>query len=115
MKNRCYSTKHPHYNHYGERGITVCDEWLKSRKVFTDWANSHGYDDELTIDRIDVNGDYSPQNCRWANCKQQQRNKRNSVYVEFDGQRIQLQDYLERFGLTYNQYYFRKKKGVQHG
>jgi hypothetical protein len=64
MKRRCYSPQDKRYNYYGGRGITVCDEWLKDFKNFADWALSNGYSDELTLDRIDVNGNYEPLNCR---------------------------------------------------
>lgn len=63
----------------------MCDEWMDFR-VFHKWAMANGYSDELTIDRIDVNGDYCPENCRWITIEDQQRNKTNNVFVEFDGQ-----------------------------
>ena len=78
MKERCYNTKHKFYKHYGGRGIKVCEEWKNDFQTFADWALSHGYADNLTIDRIDVNGNYEPSNCQWATNAEQQRNKRNS-------------------------------------
>ena len=78
MKNRCYQKSYHAYNHYGGRGITVCDEWLNNFQAFYDWAMEHGYNDELSIDRIDVNKGYNPHNCRWATMAEQNKNKRVS-------------------------------------
>lgn len=76
LKSRCYCKKNTAYHNYGARGITVCKEWLESAQAFIDWALSNGYQDNLTIDRIDVNGDYEPNNCRWADMHFQNANKR---------------------------------------
>nr|DAH22871.1 MAG TPA: hypothetical protein [Caudoviricetes sp.] len=76
MKNRCYRKSYHAFHHYGGRGIRICEEWLCSFESFYDWAISHGYNDTLSIDRIDVNGNYCPANCRWATMKEQNMNKR---------------------------------------
>ena len=76
MKARCNNSNNVKYAHYGGRGISVCAEWRDDFKAFYDWAMSRGYSDDLTIDRVDVNGNYEPSNCRWATYTQQNLNRR---------------------------------------
>lgn len=76
MKERCYRQSNDNFRWYGALGITICEEWLKSYEVFEQWALSHGYDDNLTIDRIDPEKGYCPENCRWVTIQEQQKNRR---------------------------------------
>ena len=86
MKLRCYNENSTAYKHYGGRGITICDEWKNDFQAFHDWAMQNGYDEnairgDCTIDRIDVDGNYCPENCRWVDMKVQANNKRKKKYT----------------------------------
>ena len=87
MKTRCYNKKCKAYKNYGGRGIKISDKWLKKPSNFYNWAINNGYKENLSIDRINVNGNYEPQNCRWITNLQQQNNKRNNKYIEFNGEK----------------------------
>ena len=86
IKHRCYLTTDKDYINYGKRGIIMCDDWKSNFQAFYDWAMSNGYTDKLTIDRIDVNGNYEPSNCRWVTTEIQANNTRTNHRVEFNGE-----------------------------
>jgi len=100
MLDRCYNPANASYKHYGERGITVCDEWQISREAFTQWSNENGHAMDLSIDRIDNEQGYSPDNCRWADMKTQLRNKRLANMVDFDGDVRNLYAWAEDLGIN---------------
>ena len=101
MKKRCYNKNQVHYKSYGGRGITVCDEWRDNSKSFYNWALSHGYSDKLTLDRIDVNKGYSPENCRWATWEEQRNNKRNNRVISFNGKSLTLKQWSLELDIPY--------------
>lgn len=98
MINRCYNSQNAGYKDYGARGITVCEEWLQDDgfEAFYKWAITHGYNDSLTIDRIDVNGNYEPSNCRWTDAEMQANNKRNSINIKYQDTLITIKECSEK-------------------
>lgn len=86
MKSRCTNDGIEAYKDYGGRGITICDEWKNDFQAFHDWAMANGYSDELSIDRISVNGNYEPSNCRWATRKEQANNKNDNNKITLKGE-----------------------------
>ena len=108
---RCYNENNNRYSVYGEKGINVCNEWLSDKKKFFDWAFNNGYSENLTIDRIDPNGNYEPSNCRWVSCKVQANNKTNNRIIEFDGQSHTLAEWSDITGITVSTLWARLKRG----
>lgn len=100
MKSRCFNKKSDNYANYGGRGITICQEWLDDFMNFYNWAIENGYEETLSIDRIEVNGNYEPSNCRWATNAEQQRNKRNNVYITIGNQTKVFKDWVVELGIT---------------
>lgn len=99
MMSRCYRTKDPSYKYYGGRGIQVCDEWMNIEN-FEKWVNEHPYFIGATIDRIDNNKDYAPHNCRWATMFEQDKNRRNSVLIEWNGEIHNITEWSEITGIN---------------
>ena len=99
IKQRCYNKKDKHFKNYGNRGITMCEEWKNDFKVFYDWSTNNGYNDSLTIDRIDVNGNYEPNNCRWTTIKEQQRNRTNNRLITYNNETHCVGEWSEKLNL----------------
>lgn len=114
MKARCENPKNPKYRIYGKRGIKVCDAW-HDFKTFFDWAVENGYERGLTIDRIDVNGDYEPDNCRWATIREQNNNKRNTIFILAYGQLRTISEWSDITGIKYTTIYNRVHRGCYIG
>ncbi len=93
MKNRCNNPNTWAYEFYGARGIRVCQEWSDDVTEFYEWSITHGYEDGLTIDRIDSNGDYTPENCRWSDRKEQGVNKRSTKWITWNGETHTLSEW----------------------
>jgi len=102
IKKRCLFENDQRYHQYGGRGILMCDEWQSSFDHFADWALSNGYEDGLSIERIDVNGNYCPENCKWIPLREQAFNKRDTIWIHYHGERIQLKKICIMKGLNYD-------------
>lgn len=102
MVERCCNKNNKSYCNYGNRGIKVCYNWRTDFTNFYNWAIDNGYVNGLTIERIDNNGNYEPNNCRWATNKEQQRNKRNNNLVTFNGETLCISEWAERFNIKYH-------------
>lgn len=111
MKRRCDTPTVPCYDVYGGRGIKVCDEWIHDFTAFREWALANGYADNLTIDRIDPNGNYEPSNCKWSTRKGQSNNLRKNVTVEIKGEKHTLAEWSEISGIKYTTIYQRYMRG----
>ena len=109
MIRRCYSKNHSRYDEWGGRGIKVCDEWLNNPKAFYDWSMENGYRDDLSIDRIDNNGNYEPSNCRWATPKEQSNNRRSCIIITHNGETHNLKQWSlimnKPYSTLLNRYY----------
>lgn len=100
MKRRCIHPQNKRYNRYGGRGIKVCAEWMNFQAFF-DWSLVNGYRDDLSIDRIDPNGDYSPHNCRWADYITQANNRSNNRYLTYQGETKTMMEWSKHLNLSY--------------
>jgi hypothetical protein len=111
MMTRCNNPNSERYYRYGGRGIQVCGEWMHNFPAFRDWALSHGYEEGLTIDRVDLDGNYCPDNCRWIPAAEQMKNTSASRYLSFNGETLILADWARRVGLTAETISRRIKRG----
>lgn len=110
MRRRCFDPTNKRWEHYGGRGITICQEW-NDYAVFRTWAMANGYADDLTIDRIDVNGNYCPENCRWVDAKTQANNVSRNHMVEFNGEQMTMAELADHLGLSYSALQHRIERG----
>jgi hypothetical protein len=111
MLNRCLNPINTQYKRYGGRGITFCKEWKNDIQSFFDWAFSNGYDDSLSIDRIDRDGNYEPRNCRWTTDNEQARNKSSNIKITYNGETKVLSDWAAEKGMRASVLNFRIKHG----
>ena len=121
LKQRCYNPKNQNYKNYGARGIKVCDEWKDDFEAFYKWSYSNGYTcdnhnkdekSKLTIDRIDVNGNYEPSNCRWVNRKEQANNMRHTKHITINGQTHCIAEWCRIYNICRATYQSRIKRGM---
>lgn len=113
MKDRCLNENVQCYSRYGGRGIKICDKWMKFEN-FLEWSKNNGYSDSLSIDRMDNNKDYCPENCRWVDNKTQCRNRRSNIICDYKSEKITLIELSERVGIPYGTLcarYTRGKRG----
>lgn len=113
MKDRCYNIKSVSYKDYGERGVKVCDEWINDFVCFYNWAIKNGYNDTLSIDRINVNGNYEPNNCRWTTSKEQANNKRNTRKITIYGETKTAYEFEKQYGIKAHLLIDRYNKGYR--
>ena len=114
MYNRCYNEKRKDYKKYGGSGIKICDEWLGKDGFsnFAEWATNNGYSEELSIDRIDNNGNYEPLNCRWATNKEQCINRHTNHMITINGETMTLSQLSEKYNVNYNTIFSRLSRGA---
>ena len=114
IKERCYNANNKCYKEYGGRGILMCDEWKNDYVIFKEWAYANGYYEDVnkepcSIDRIDNNGNYCPNNCRWVNRKVQQNNTRHNHYIEYNNETHTIAEWADIYKIDYKQFYNRLK------
>ena len=110
MKRRCHNPHDTRYDRYGGRGIIVCDEWRENFQAFYDWAVQNGYDETLTIDRIDNDGNYCPDNCRWSSKEEQARNRSSNINITIGNATKTLTEWCEIFQVDYKMVVARYKR-----
>ena len=111
IKRRCFVPEDAAYHNYGGRGITMCEEWKNSFLSFSKWAYQNGYKDELSIDRIDNDGNYCPENCRWVDEKEQANNRRSNRVFTYNGRTQNLSQWCKELNLKYGRIHSRLSRG----
>jgi hypothetical protein len=101
MKTRCFNPNFAAYARYGGRGITVCKEWVDDFLAFQKWALANGYSDDLTLDRIDTNKSYCPENCRWASYKEQANNTRRNIKITVNGETGTVAEICRKYSVNH--------------
>lgn len=111
MRKRCYKPNSDRYKNYGARGITICDDWKNNYSNFYKWAYSNGYNDNLTIERIDINGNYEPSNCTWITMKDQAKNRTSNKWVYIDNAKYSPQELEKIYKIPVKTIYARIARG----
>lgn len=111
MKNRCNNPNSKDFERYGGRGICINEEWNDDFTSFYEWAIDNGYEDNLTIDRINFDNNYSEENCRWVNIKTQDNNKSNNIIIEYNNEYLTLKQLSEKININYQTLFGRYRKG----
>ncbi len=102
MKTRCYNSNYVLFSRYGGRGISICDEWLKSYESFRDWAFNNGYSERLTIERVDNDGNYCPENCKWVDRTAQANNRHTNRILTLNGESDTMANWSRRLNIPYH-------------
>lgn len=111
MCQRCFNKNNAKYQNYGGRGISICEEW-NDFLSFKEWAINNGYSEVLTIDRIDVNGNYEPSNCRWVTLEMQANNKSNNKIIVYNSMQMTMADFCRKYNLKYKMFSKYLAKGI---
>ena len=111
MRQRCFNKNNVKYQNYGGRGISICEEW-NDFLSFKEWAINNGYSEVLTIDRIDVNGNYEPSNCRWVTLEMQANNKSNNKIIVYNSMQMTMADFCRKYNLKYKMFSKYLTKGI---
>ena len=111
MKERCFNPNFKEYEHYGGKGVTICNEWLEDFNNFYYWATHNGYKDTLTIDRINTDGDYCPENCRWVTYKEQNNNTSRNRFITIDNKTHTISEWSTILGINYSTIISRLRRG----
>lgn len=112
IKDRCYNKNNHHYSIYGGKGVKMCEEWKNDFAKFYEWSYKNGYMEGLTLDRIDFNGDYCPENCRWTTWTQQANNTSRNIRVTINGETKTVAEWSRIYGVNYHSVHSRIFKGM---